>query len=304
MDGSRLGAPTITRVCLTDSRRASLTLRNSCLTRSDCFCKKHGTLVAMFVSSRTNLTSGIALAAALCASLLSAQTPSDYFTLLSGEQRAVSVTRVDRQNLYYRTPSGELPQPLRSLKTWGLVERPTVRSALKLVADGQYAQAVPALKQIADAFMDSPAAALPWVSDSAVALVRAYSELKQFAEADAVAKKFMASLPNEINRVKPYLGVALAGQGKFDEAIALLQEVVKDSEKRLAVTTTQSRAFGQAYLSLGDCYAGKGDAEKALESYLTTVVLYFHDESIARQAQAKADELKKKLRPRDTKPPA
>jgi tetratricopeptide (TPR) repeat protein len=258
----------------------------------------------MFVSLRANLIAGIALAAALGTPLLRAQAPSDYFTLLSGEQRAVKVTRVDRQNLYYQTPSGELPQPLRSLKTWGLVERPTVRPALKAVADGQYAQAVPALKQIVDAFLDSPAAGLPWVSDSAVALIRAYSELKQYADADAVAKKFAASLPNDINRVKPYLAVALAGQGKFDDAITLLQEVVKDSEKKLAVTPTQSRTFGQAYLSLGDCYAGKGDAEKALESYLTTVVLYFHDESLARQAQAKADELKKKLRPRDAKPPA
>lgn len=258
----------------------------------------------MFVSLRTNLIVGSALALLGAAALLPAQTASDYFTLLSGEQRAVTITRVDRQNLYYRTPSGELPQPLRSLKTWGLVERPTVQPALKAVSAGQHAQAVPTLKQIADSFLDSPAAGLPWVAESAVALVRAYSELRQFSEADTVAKKFMASLPKEINRVKPFLAVALAGQKKFDEAIALLQEVVKDGERKLAVTPTESRAFGQAYLALGDCYAGKGEDEKALEAYLTTVVLYFQDESVVRQAQAKADELKKKLRPGAQNPPA
>ena len=258
----------------------------------------------MFVSLRINLIVGSALALLWATPLLPAQTASDYFTLLSGEQRAVSITRVDRQNLYYRTPSGELPQPLRSLKTWGLVERPTVQPALKAVMAGQPAQAVPALKQIVDSFLDSPAAGLPWVADSSVALVRAYSELKQYGEADAVAKKFMASLPKEVNRVKPFLAVALAGQKKYDEAIALLQEVVKDGEKKLAVTPTESRSFGQAYLALGDCYAGKGEEEKALEAYLITVVLYFQDESVVRQAQAKADELKKKLRPAAQKPPA
>ncbi|MBI5396437.1 MAG: tetratricopeptide repeat protein [Verrucomicrobia bacterium] len=253
---------------------------------------------------RASLIAGSALAVALGTPLLRAQSASDFFTLLSGEQRAVAVTRVDRQNLFYKTPSGELPQPLRSLKTWGLVERPTVKPALKAVADGQYAQAVPALKQIVDAFLDSPAAGLQWVADSSVALVRAYSELKQYGEADAVAKKFMASLPNEINRVKPYLAIALAGQGKFDDAITLLQDVVKTSDKKLAVTPTESRSFGQAYLALGDCYAGKGDGEKAIEAYLTTAVLYFHDESLARQAQAKADEWKKKVRPAAEKPAA
>jgi tetratricopeptide (TPR) repeat protein len=257
----------------------------------------------MFASLRANLSASIALVVVLGTPLLHAQTTPDSFTLLSGELRAVTITRVDRQNLYYRTPSGELPQPLRSLKAWGIAERPTVQPALKAVNAGQFAQAVPMLKPVVDAFLDSPAASYAWVSDSAVALIRAYSELKQFADADAVAKKFTASLPKDINRVKPFLAVALAGQGKFDDAIVLLQEVVKDGEKKLAVTLTQSRMFGQAYLSLGDCYAGKGDAEKALESYLTTTVLYFHDESIARQAQAKSDELKKKLRARDAKPP-
>ncbi len=268
----------------------------------DCFCRRHGTLVGMLVSSRFCLIGVCVLAAAWGMPQARAQAGADYFTLLSGEQRAVTVTRVDRQNLYYRTPSGELPQPLRSLKAWGLAERPTVQAALKAVNADQYAQAVPALKAIVDAFLDSPAAAYPWVSDSAVALVRSYSELKQYGEADAVAKRFMASLPKEVNRVKPYLALALAGQKKYDEAIALLQEVVKDGGKKLAVNPTDSRAFGQAYLALGDCYAGKGEEEKALEAYLTTVALYFQDESVTRQAQAKADELKKKLRPAEAKP--
>lgn len=233
-----------------------------------------------------------------------AQTGPDYFVLLSGERRACTITRADAYNLYYQAGAGEVQQPWRTIKDWGLAERQGVRQAIAAVAAGQPAQAVALLKAITDAYIVLPGAKVPWVAESSVALVRAYTELKQYAEADAVAKKFMQFHQAEANRVKAYLAVALAGQGKFDEAIALLNEVVKGGEKKLAVTVVEGRTLGQAYLAMGDCYAGKGDNEKALECYLTTVVLYYHDESITRLAQAKADELKKKIRPQEGKPAA
>ena len=101
--------------------------------------------------------------------------------------------------------------------------------------------------------------------------------------------------------VAALLALALAGQNKHDEAIAVLSEVVKAGDNKLAATFAEARMFGLAYLAMGDCYAAKGNAAKALECYLTTAVLYYQDEPTTRQAQAKADELKKKLQPQTAK---
>jgi tetratricopeptide (TPR) repeat protein len=181
---------------------------------------------------------------------------------------------------------------------WFVAERQGVRESLAAVDAGQSAKAIPALKAVVERYLALP---VRWSMDASVALVRAYTEQKQFAEADAVAKQFMDAHPTLVNLVRPYLALALAGQGKYDEAIGLLTEVVKASGDKLVVTPTEGRMLGTAYLALGDCHQAKGDAEKALESYLTTVVLYYHDDAVVRQAQTKADELKKKIRPQAAK---
>lgn len=241
---------------------------------------------------------GGVLAASAMASLAMAQTAGDYFVLKTGQRRDVVITGADPKNIYYQTPSGAAPMPWSSIASWNLAERRGVREALASADAGKYAEALAVLKPLADSYMVLP---VPWVQDVVIAIVRCHTELKEFDKADAVAKKFGEYQPTQLNRVKPFLAVALAGQKKYDEAIAALTEVVKASVGKLVLTAAEARMFGQAYLTLGDCFAGKGDEQKALECYLTTTVLYYQDEPIARQAQVKADELKKKLQPKTAK---
>ena len=255
----------------------------------------------MVMAFRTQLIRavGSVLAAGAMVSAATAQTAGDYFVIkASGQRRDVVITRADRNNLYYQTPSGDAPMPWTSISGWNLVERKGVREALAGVDAGKYAEAMAVLKPLAEHYMMLP---MPWVQDVVVALVRCYTELKQFPQANAIAKAFGEAQPTQLNRVKPFLAVALAGEKKYDEAITALTEVVKASVGKLALTPAEARMFGQAYLTLGDCFAGKGDDQKALECYLTTTVLYYQDEQSARVAQAKADELKKKLQPKTAK---
>jgi len=241
---------------------------------------------------------GGVITASVMASLAMAQTAGDYFILKTGQRRDVIINRADTKNLYYQTPSGDAPMPWTSISSWNLAERRGVKETLASVDAGKYAEALTVLKPLADRYMALP---VPWIQDVVVAIVRCHTELRQFAEADAVAKKFGEYQPAQVNRVKPFLAVALAGQKKYDEAIAALAEVAKTAVGKLVLTPAEARMFGQAFLTLGDCYAGKGDEQKALECYLTTTVLYYHDEPIARQAQVKADELKQKLQPKTAK---
>jgi hypothetical protein len=233
------------------------------------------------------------------ASTAMAQTAGDYFVIkASGQRRDVVITRADRNNLYYQTPSGDAPMPWSSISGWNLAERKGVKEALAGVDAGKYAEALAVLKPLVERYMVLPS---PWIQDAAVAVVRCHTEMKQFTEANAVAKAFGEAQPAQLNRVKPFMAVGLAGEKKYDEAIAALAEVVKAAVGKLALTPAEARMFGQAYLTLGDCFAGKGDDQKALECYLTTVVLYYQDDQNTRVAQAKADELKKKLQPKTAK---
>lgn len=245
---------------------------------------------------------GGVLAMSAAASATLAQSASDFFILKTGQRRDVVITHADAKNLYYQTPSGEAAMPWPSIKSepgsWNLADRAGVKEALAAADAGQYAAALTTLKPLAERYLVLP---VPWVQDAVVAVVRCHTELKQFADADAVAKKFSEGQPGQANRVKPYLAIALAGQNKYDEAITVLSEVVKAGKGKLVVTFAEARMLGLAYLALGDCYAAKGDAAKALDCYLTTTVLYYQDDPTARQAQAKADELKKKLQPQTAK---
>lgn len=241
---------------------------------------------------------GGALVASAMASLAMAQTAGDYFILKTGQRRDVVITRADSKNLYYQTPSGDAPMPWSSINNWNLAERKGVKEALAAVDAGKYAEAMAVLKPLAINYMVLPS---PWVQDVVVAMVRCHAELKQFTEANALAKQFGELQPAQVNRVKPFLAIGLAGEKKYDEAIAALSDVVKAAVGKLVLTPAEARMFGQAYLTLGDCFAGKGDEQKALECYLTTTVLYHQDELSARAAQAKADELKKKLQPKTAK---
>lgn len=255
----------------------------------------------MVMVSRIQLirAAGSVIAASAMASLAMAQTAGDYFVIkTSGQRRDVVITRADSRNLYYQTPSGDAPMPWASIGSWNLAERKGVRESLAAADAGKYAEALAVLKPLADRYMVLPVA---WIQDAVVAIVRCHTELRQFAEADAVAKKLAESQPAQVNRVKPFLAIALAGQKKYDEAITALTEVVKAAVGKLVLTPAEARMFGQAYLTLGDCFAGKGDETKALECYLTTTVLYYQDEQSARIAQAKADDLKKKLQPKTAK---
>ncbi len=255
--------------------------------------------MAMLVRTQLiRMVSGI-IAATTMASVVMAQTAGDYFILKNGQRRDVVITRADAKNIYYQTPSGDAPMPWTSINSWNLAERRGVKETLASVDAGKYAEALPVLKPLAERYMVLPS---PWVQDVVVAIVRCHTELKQYTEADAVAKKFGECQPAQVNRVKPFLATALAGQKKYDEAIAALAEVAKTSVGKLVLTPSEARMYGQAFLTLGDCYAGKGDDKKALECYLTTVVLYHQDEQSARLAQTKADELKKKLEPVPAKP--
>lgn len=258
-------------------------------------------MAMLFRIQLVRAVSGI-IAISAMVSMAMAQTAGDYFFLKTGQRRDVVITRADSKNLYYQTPSGDAPMPWTSIRaeagSWNLAERRGVKEALAGVDAGKYAEALPVLKPLAERYMVLPAS---WVQDVVVAIVRCHTELKQFSEADAVAKKFGECQPAQVNRVKPFLAVALAGQKKYDEAIAALAEVAKTSVGKLVLTPSEARMFGQAFLTLGDCYAGKGDDKKALECYLTTTVLYYQDEQSARLAQTKADELKKKLEPTTAK---
>lgn len=241
---------------------------------------------------------GGVLAASTMASLAMAQTAGDFFVLKSGQRRDVVITRADSKNLYYQTPSGDAPMPWSSINSWNLAERKGVKEAMAAVDAGKYAEALAVLKPLTDRYLVLP---LPWIQDMVVAIVRCHAELRQFTEANALAKKFGECQPTQLNRVKPFLAIGLAGEKKYDEAIAALAEVVKAAAGKLVLTPAEARMFGQAYLTLGDCFAGKGDEPRALECYLTTTVLYHQDELSARAAQAKADELKKKLQPKTAK---
>lgn len=125
-----------------------------------------------------------------------------------------------------------------------------------------------------------------WIETISVRLGQAYVAEKDWIKAGALFDSFVKFHPNSesLDVIRSGQAQALYGQNKLAEAAVILEQLVADREKDVLLSEEQSRALGRACVILGRCHAGAKKNQEALEAFLKTVVLYYHDSGAVAEA--------------------
>jgi tetratricopeptide (TPR) repeat protein len=219
----------------------------------------------------------------------------DKVTLSNGTVREGTVIKIDPNTLTLKMAAGEVALPRKDISQVEVQKPADVDGALKAAEAKKCADALPALKAVTDKYSSL---AIPWLQQAHAALGDCLMATGQWPAAVDAFKKLLEYYPKTpyALKAKVGLGQALLHEAKYDEALKLVEEATQPLRKELTVSADDNRFLGTAMIVLGDCYQAKGDLDRALDCYLSTVVLYYRDKEAVQQAQQKADKLKEKIK--------
>jgi tetratricopeptide (TPR) repeat protein len=84
-----------------------------------------------------------------------------------------------------------------------------------------------------------------------------------------------------------------AAKGDFATAKAIAEPLVADALTKEQVSKDESALYGAAFFVLGRVEEGQGNFQKALEHYLRTVTIFYHDPTLTTSAIARAEALRR-----------
>ncbi|MDR1190936.1 MAG: hypothetical protein LBK60_04620 [Verrucomicrobiales bacterium] len=230
-------------------------------------------------------------AATIAASPLAAQ---DKIIIKDGAPVEGEILSVDANgSVSIKMANGTLPFAKAKIEKVELGVRPELAEGVAAVQQQDYAKAIATLKPLVDKFLGIDA---EWVAEAAGDLAESLAQTGKTYDAEQLGDKIIAAYPNSAYKYKGMIGKAytLIVREKYDDALALL----KQADEALTPGLVPDRKIMDIMSDLnyvrGQAYEKKGDNARALESYLKVVTLYYQPEKRAQQAQAKANDLRKK----------
>lgn len=219
----------------------------------------------------------------------------DKITLQGGAVQVGAIVKVDFTTVTLRMPQGDIAFPRKDIKQIELQKPPEVEAALKAPETKKFAEAIPVLKAVTERYLNLNE---PWLQHAWAVLGDSQAAAGQWPAAVETYKKLLELYPQTPFAVKAKVGLAqgLVNDKKYEDALKLLEPAIAPLRKELKVSDDENKFLGAAMIVLGDCYRETGDLATALDCYLSTVVLYSQDVNAVRQAQERAEDVRKKLK--------
>lgn len=238
------------------------------------------------------------LSAAACAFLLadSARAQSDAILIMQdNSQRPTKVYGMTPTgtSLEIGTPdgTGRLGLQVAQIKEVRMAPPAEMGQALAAYYAKDYAKALPLFKSVADKFRGMPAA---WAQQASGMLVDIDLALNDAAKADADYAAFAKAYPVGGGAQADVLAARIAASKKnYDVAKQKLAPITEAALKEKTIAPANALAFSQAFLVSGQVKESEGNLAGALEDYLRTVTLFYHDRAAVTVAQERADALRK-----------
>ncbi len=170
-----------------------------------------------------------------------------------------------------------------------MAEPPDVRIALTAFQAKDYAKAMAAAKAVADKYKGLPAS---WAISTSSLIGDIYLEQGDLAKAATAYDDFAKAYPGNTSADLGRARIAVAKKD-FDAAKRTAEPLCEQALKKTNVLQAEGQIYGQAFLVMGQVKEAQGDYEGALEEYLRTVTLFYHDPTATALAQERADALRK-----------
>ena len=231
------------------------------------------------------------LSAAACAALLagSAQAQTDATVFIAGQGKPMKVVGVSGTSLMVRTEFGDQGLPLASIQEVRMAPPAEFGQGLAAYQAKDYAKALPLFKTVADKFRGMPAT---WAQQASGMLVEIDLAMNDAAKADADYAAFARAYPTGGTAAEVLAARIAASKKNFAAAKQKLAPITDAALKEKTVAPANALAFSQAFLVSGQVKEAEGNLAGALEDYLRTVTLFYHDRAAVSVAQEKADALR------------
>jgi len=210
--------------------------------------------------------------------------------VVKGEGMRVKVVGVSGTALVVRTENGDRPIPLAD------VTRVTMAAPAEL-AQGQqafqakdYAKALGFVKGVADRFRGLPT---PWAQQAAAMLVEVHLALGDTGRAEVEYGNFTKAYPTGGSTAGEVIGARIAiAKKNLPLAKQKLTPITEAALKDKTLGGANALAYSQAFLASGQLKEAESNFGGALEDYLRSVTIFYHDRAAAAQAQERADALR------------
>jgi tetratricopeptide (TPR) repeat protein len=207
-----------------------------------------------------------------------------------GPRQEVRVIGVTGASLQIQRPEGIIGLPLVTIKEVQMAAPPEYALAQKAFAAKDYAKAVLLTRSITDKFRGVP---VDWAQQASGMLGDLYIATNELPKAEAAYKEFQRLYPTA-GSIQADVGMARIAVSKKDYAFAKrkLEPVRELALKEKSVTRANASAYSNAFLAMGEIKEKEGDLSGALEDYLRTVAIFYHDPAAVSVAQERADVLR------------
>lgn len=205
---------------------------------------------------------------------------------------AGTVVSSDGRNVQFQTAAGTVGYPLLNVESVIMPAPAELGAAYTAMQAGDTAKALPIAQAIYQKYRGLP---VDWAKLAASTTANLLINAGELDKADAAFKEIEQLYPGA-GGLQSKVGLARIAVAKKDFAAAKesLGPITEAALKEKNVPRENALAYSQAFYAMGLILESEGKLQEALENYLRTVTIFFHDPAARAAAQQHADDLRAK----------
>jgi len=209
-----------------------------------------------------------------------------------------TILSADGRLVQFQTPAGTVGYPIANVESITMPPPAELGTAQQAFQAKDFEKALQIAKAVSEKYKSLPT---EWARLASSMVASLYGNLGQTDKAEAAWNDFERAYPGA-GGLQAKVGRAQIAAAKKDflSAKDALAPIVEEALKQKNVPRENAFAYSQAFYVMGLVNENEGKLSDALENYLRTVTIFFHDPSARAAAQDRADALRAKNKDKKT----
>ena len=209
-----------------------------------------------------------------------------------------TILGADGKVVQFQTPAGSVGYPIANVESITMPAPAELGAAQQAFQAKDYEKALQAAKGVAEKFKGLPT---EWARLASSMVASLYGNMGQTDKAEAAWNDFEKAYPGA-GGLQAKVGRAQIAAAKKDFLTAKdsLAPIVEEALKQKNVPRENAFAYSQAFYVMGLVNENEGKLQDALENYLRTITIFYHDPSARAAAQDRAEALRAKNKDKKT----
>jgi hypothetical protein len=216
----------------------------------------------------------------------------DTITMTTGavqQGKVLGVTPSGNLELQVAGSTNRLGLPLNSVREVKMTSPPEYAQAYAAYTAKDYAKSLTLMRAVVEKFKGLPA---PWAQQASLMIGELYILTDDLPKAEAAAADFKTLYKTAGLQADVLLARIAAAKGDMATAKEKLGPITEAALKEKVINPANAFAYSQAFLVSGQVKEKEGNLPGALEDYLRTVTIFYHDRTAVASAQDRANTLR------------